>query len=980
MSNASYNAEFQQTQSQSQPQARQTAQSFIPGGSATVSDVLDMLGYKMSTTLQERIDKSTKKISSLNDGAKMELDNLEKNSKREQLKKILEIPLPLRREKKSHKHHIPGETNNHHIPGERYRRKNELRKAEHARRNTLRKLANKLSGAIVEPDTSKASLKKRLGSALNCIKSLKFDSSMLLAERYWLILENRELSERLQVLRDGCGIHSIPRLWEDGLTIEHLHCAQWDEVTDVKSNHQMDVYEREKYFEHCLEDVRKQKMQLHEEYKSLDDAVRGKMEIGRWCTSWVCAAAPHKIHHEASLEGSVSLRTPPLSLEEEDRYEEGGWLEDTSKTELDHNKHPGKHSVTPDKSRTAPKRKTNDFPAGKEKKSEKRSKRKKGSGAKKKVKGVYILPKVPVDPKFIVTKDTGNSFSADGSNLFGGANGKLSKHDSVDPSLSNTKLIVIDLWNMQGETQKVVVPSSHSQVNLVLVPGSTSAQAPVTNVQPLVVPDSLETTDVDPSTGNGQVSFKLVPASPSARLSHPTVMKAKPQGALGSINASGLDPSKVPVASSVGHSQSKVMKAKPKGARGSINALGLDPVASSVGHSQPRVTKDQFRAAHGYPGVLGLEPSKVPVTSSVGHSQPTVKKDPFLAAHGSLGVLGLEPSKVPVTYSVGHSHPTMTKDQFLAAHGSLGVLGLDHSKVPVTSSVGQNQPMVMKDQFLATHGSLGVLGLDPSKVPEASSVGHSQPMVMKDQFLATHGSLGVLGLDPSKVPVTSSVGQNQPMVMKDQFRTTCGPLGMLGLAPSKGNGQADVMTVSAQAKVAQSKPEVTTSQQKAPGSVSLVKLDSKNVISERIKEVPVPTGDRVSQPTGTKDKYQVAGGSVSIGNLSFKIKKVTADVKALPAHQHGVELGKHTVIKVTHPFLSEFKVAPEHANVGHSQPFMTPGTHRVNPGSIGATAEAEADVTEEAERCGSPMSCMLCDKPFNNVKELQTHLIDSHSS
>eukprot|EP00057_Strongylocentrotus_purpuratus_P009109 XP_011663583.1 PREDICTED: uncharacterized protein LOC594824 isoform X2 [Strongylocentrotus purpuratus] len=838
-----------------------------------------MLGYKMSTTLQERIDKSTKKISSLNDGAKMELDNLEKNSKREQLKKILEIPLPLRREKKSHKHHIPGETNNHHIPGERYRRKNELRKAEHARRNTLRKLANKLSGAIVEPDTSKASLKKRLGSAFNCIKSLKFDSSMLLAERYWLILENRELSERLQVLRDGCGIHSIPRLWEDGLTIEHLHCAQWDEVTEVKTNPQMDVYEREKYFEHCLEDVRKQKMQLHEEYKSLDDAVRGKMEIGGWCTSWVCAAAPHKIHHEASLEGSVSLRTPPLSLEEEDRYEEGGWLEDTSKTELDHNKHPGKHSVTPDKSRTAPKRKTNDFPAGMEKKSEKRSKRKKGSGAKKKVKGVYILPKVPVDPKFIVTKDTGNSFSADGSNLFGGANGKLSKHDSVDPSLSNTKLIVIDLWNMQGETQKVVVPSSHSQVNLVLVPGSTSAQAPVTNVQPLVVPDSLETTDVDPSTGNGQVSFKLVPASPSARLSHPTVMKAKPQGALGSINASGLDPSKVPVASSVGHSQSKVMKAKPKGARGSINALGLDP-----------------------------------------------------------------------------------------------------SKVPVTSSVGQNQPMVMKDQFLATHGSLGVLGLDPSKVPEASSVGHSQPMVMKDQFLATHGSLGVLGLDPSKVPVTSSVGQNQPMVMKDQFRTTCGPLGMLGLAPSKGNGQADVMTVSAQAKVAQSKPEVTTSQQKAPGSVSLVKLDSKNVISERIKEVPVPTGDRVSQPTGTKDKYQVAGGSVSIGNLSFKIKKVTADVKALPAHQHGVELGKHTVIKVTHPFLSEFKVAPEHANVGHSQPFMTPGTHRVNPGSIGATAEAEADVTEEAERCGSPMSCMLCDKPFNNVKELQTHLIDSHSS
>eukprot|EP00057_Strongylocentrotus_purpuratus_P009110 XP_011663584.1 PREDICTED: uncharacterized protein LOC594824 isoform X3 [Strongylocentrotus purpuratus] len=770
-----------------------------------------MLGYKMSTTLQERIDKSTKKISSLNDGAKMELDNLEKNSKREQLKKILEIPLPLRREKKSHKHHIPGETNNHHIPGERgrYRRKNELRKAEHARRNTLRKLANKLSGAIVEPDTSKASLKKRLGSAFNCIKSLKFDSSMLLAERYWLILENRELSERLQVLRDGCGIHSIPRLWEDGLTIEHLHCAQWDEVTEVKTNPQMDVYEREKYFEHCLEDVRKQKMQLHEEYKSLDDAVRGKMEIGGWCTSWVCAAAPHKIHHEASLEGSVSLRTPPLSLEEEDRYEEGGWLEDTSKTELDHNKHPGKHSVTPDKSRTAPKRKTNDFPAGMEKKSEKRSKRKKGSGAKKKVKGVYILPKVPVDPKFIVTKDTGNSFSADGSNLFGGANGKLSKHDSVDPSLSNTKLIVIDLWNMQGETQKVVVPSSHSQVNLVLVPGSTSAQAPVTNVQPLVVPDSLETTDVDPSTGNGQVSFKLVPASPSARLSHPTVMKAKPQGALGSINASGLDPSKVPVASSVGHSQSKVMKAKPKGARGSINALGLDP---------------------------------------------------------------------------------------------------------------------------------------------------------------------------SKVPVTSSVGQNQPMVMKDQFRTTCGPLGMLGLAPSKGNGQADVMTVSAQAKVAQSKPEVTTSQQKAPGSVSLVKLDSKNVISERIKEVPVPTGDRVSQPTGTKDKYQVAGGSVSIGNLSFKIKKVTADVKALPAHQHGVELGKHTVIKVTHPFLSEFKVAPEHANVGHSQPFMTPGTHRVNPGSIGATAEAEADVTEEAERCGSPMSCMLCDKPFNNVKELQTHLIDSHSS
>lgn len=150
---------------------------------------------------------------------------------------------------------------------------------------------------------------------------------MLLAERYWLILENRELSERLQVLRDGCGIHSIPRLWEDGLTMEHLHCAQWDEVTEV--NHHMDVYEREKYFEQRLEDVRKQKMQLHKEYKSLDDAVRGKMEIGRWCTSWGCAAAPHRIHHEASLE-------------EENSYDDGGWLEDTSKTELDHNKCPGK--------------------------------------------------------------------------------------------------------------------------------------------------------------------------------------------------------------------------------------------------------------------------------------------------------------------------------------------------------------------------------------------------------------------------------------------------------------------------------------------------------------------------------------------------------------------------------------------------------------------------------------------------------------
>ncbi|XP_041482662.1 uncharacterized protein LOC121429610 [Lytechinus variegatus] len=555
-------------------------------------------------------------------------------------------------------------------------------------------------------------------------------------------------------------------------------------------------------------------------------------------------------------------------------------------------------------------------------------------------------------------------------------------------------------------------------------------QTTVINNKPYVAPTTANVFGLNMNSGNGQVHSISVPvtASASSRYHYANAMTNKPCTAPGSVSVPSFDPTKgrgqecfteAPVVPGVGYHQSAVSSNEPYTALRPVSVLGLDPSERTgqqclatlpeasrkhVRHHQTSmIPETSFTTPYQECGSKRF--STVPVSPDVGHMEDKSTADPrSIDVHG----LGYGKEKAQEHLSMSSVCPSITdllnkelNNTPSVLPGSVSAQSLDpcegirqeHFTEALVASNSGYQHLNMNNKSCTVPQTVSVPVMDLStrvgqersiQVPVASSAGHSHPKVMSNKPCSVHGSASIQGLDPDKgfrqrdftivsfgpnvldplptmqnkpysapgsvraldvdsnrgnrlelfrkrpVNVIPGIGYNQAKKMKSKSLTALQSSSTSNVDPSRGCGQASVGAASSCANVGQSTPKVSTHEQCASESERPGNLDA--------WKITLPPNVKDHQTLGTKGFSQVKSRSVDHSNEHVRSSAVNAQTNA--------------------------NVSPHVAFASEESP----------------KASAKAEASEEVDKSSSPVSCMLCDKPFNNVKELQAHLVESHTS